>query len=134
MDAQLRETVTDLVSNWLDIFATSLTITHRSSRWRYVRFRGCVNGSTKRVTLVRLMISPPQSVTCACGGKSPRPSPPSYKVYLVVRMKVALKWKAMLQRLLLKAIAERYGIDYNLSWLTTHSTPSVQPISEQITR
>jgi len=129
MERQLRATATDLLSRWLDIFATSLTTTHKSSRWRYVRFRGCVNGNGRKRMLARLTTLPRTSAACACGGKSPNSSQP-YCVVVVIMIRVERKWRLMLEKLMLNMIALRYGVDYNLCWKTTRFTPYVVPLSQ----
>ena len=133
-EAQLKATVTEVLSKWLDIFATSLTITHKSSRWRYVRFHGCVNGSKKKVMLARLTTLPMRSVGIECGGSCRRPYNPCCKVKIRMFIAVSTPWKAALQNVLLEVIARRWQTDYDLSWQTTRYIPRVVPISQTVIR
>ena len=129
-EAQLRATGIALLSSWLGIFATSLITTRRNSRWRFVRFRGFLPGSQKKRTLARLMTLRSTSAVTECGENYLRRFQPSCPVIVEIRLKVPMKWRTMLHRLLLKAIKERYGIDFDLCWKTTPSTPIALPISE----
>ena len=133
MERQLRATVIELLSRWLSIFATCVTIPQASSRWRYARFRGYVNGKKRRVTLVRLTTLSETSASCPCGGRFQKPSK-RYSLRITVTIQVERQWRAMLERLLLKLVAEKYGIDYSLSWQMTRFTPIVLPISQTKTR
>ena len=132
LEAQLRATATDTLSRWLGIFVTSLTTTHQNSKWRYVRFRGCVNGNKQKIMVARLMTSAAMCAHTACGEKSPKQSHLSCAIQIIVAIQVPILYRRVLERALCKMIPERYGVDYEIFWKTTPSTPYVLPISQTI--